>query len=185
MAGHSARLDSRVKFMKYEILGKITHPQDRVVCSVKAPVPSGTGYEFEGPVRGTIELLNTGDGISARGWLQARVVLDCSRCLRPHNVSLDLEVDEVCSLGQIDDWGRDQASSEAQCPIPICDGELVDFSELVRQLLILNVPPRSLCQPDCLGLCPQCGQNLNEGHCQCHQRQVDPRLEPLKRLFCK
>lgn len=169
--------------MKYEILDKIIHPQDRVVCSVNAPVPSGTGCEFEGPVRGTIELFNTGDGISAHGWLQATVVLNCSRCLRPHNVPVDIAVDEICSLDQIDDWGLDQAGSEEQCPIPICDGELVDLNELVRQLLILNGLPWSLCQPDCLGLCPQCGQNLNEGHCQCHQRQVDPRLEPLKKLL--
>ncbi len=169
--------------MKHDILSTIVHPQQRAVCSVSAPVPSGTGYKFKGPVRGTIELLNTGEGISARGRARATVVLDCSRCLRPHNVPLDITVDEICSLDQIEDWQAGPASDDEQCPVPICDGEVVDLSELVRQLLILSVPPRSLCQPDCRGLCPQCGQNLNEAQCECHQREVDPRLVSLKRLL--
>ena len=56
---------------------------------------------------------------------------------------------------------------------------------LAREVLYLGsaivFPP--LCKPDCKGLCPQCGKNLNEGKCGCSARQVDPRLEILKKLI--
>lgn len=169
--------------MRYEVFHKIGHPQGRAVCIVNAQAPADTGYELEGLVCGRIELINTGGRISAQGRLQATVVLSCGRCLCAHRVALEVAVDEICSLDQIDEPPPGGANRDQPSPIPIVDGEVVDLRELVRQLLILNVPPRSLCQPDCRGLCPQCGQNLNEGPCQCVQAQVDPRLAPLQRLL--
>jgi uncharacterized protein len=41
----------------------------------------------------------------------------------------------------------------------------------------------ALCRHDCAGLCPLCGQNLNESQCQCATDAVDPRLEVLKQLL--
>ena len=40
-----------------------------------------------------------------------------------------------------------------------------------------------LCREDCKGLCPHCGKDLNEGPCGCEPRQIDPRLEALKKLL--
>ena len=169
--------------MRYPILNTISRPRGRAVCAVSAMAPAATGYQFSTPVCGRIELLNTGEKISAQGRLQTTVVLDCNRCLRAHSVPLDVVVDEICSLEQLDEPQADQGDGRESCPIPIRDGEVVDLRELVRQLLILNVPPRSLCQPDCLGLCPQCGQDLNEDPCGCGQQQVDSRLAPLQELL--
>ncbi len=169
--------------MRYEVLGKISRPQGQAVCAINAAVPSGADYKFEGPVCGSIKLVNTGEGISAQGRLRATVVLDCGRCLCVHKAALDIEVDEICSLDQVDEPQPGEVDSEGRCPVPIRDTDVVDLGELVRQLLILSVPPRSLCRPDCRGLCPQCGQNLNEGQCQCDQQQVDPRLAPLQKLL--
>jgi uncharacterized protein len=39
------------------------------------------------------------------------------------------------------------------------------------------------CKPDCKGLCAQCGQNLNEGQCDCDAEPIDPRLAPLRALL--
>jgi uncharacterized protein len=44
------------------------------------------------------------------------------------------------------------------------------------------MPMGILCRPDCAGLCPQCGQNLNEGTCDCAKDDIDPRFEVLRRL---
>jgi uncharacterized protein len=63
------------------------------------------------------------------------------------------------------------------------DGDIVDLSELVRQLLVLHTPTRSLCRPDCRGICPHCGTNLNVDQCRCETEQVDPRMEPLRQLL--
>ena len=53
----------------------------------------------------------------------------------------------------------------------------------MRQLLVLNAPQRSLCRPDCRGICPQCGTNLNTGSCDCDKEDIDPRLAPLRNLL--
>ncbi len=46
--------------------------------------------------------------------------------------------------------------------------EVVDITEDVRQEIILAYPMVPVCRPDCKGLCPACGQNLNQASCS-HQ----------------
>ena len=63
------------------------------------------------------------------------------------------------------------------------DGYDLDVDELLRADILLELPTKYLCRPDCRGLCPVCGKNLNEGSCGCEKRQIDPRLEVLKQLI--
>ncbi len=70
------------------------------------------------------------------------------------------------------------------------DGDYIetpDFSleldELVISDILLELPLKYLCSEDCEGLCPKCGQNLNQGECSCDTRTIDPRLEALKQLL--
>lgn len=145
-------------------------------------MPAGTGVEWSGPVRGVLELEKGGEVCTAHGWLEATVSLPCSRCLLPHQVPLHEKVDETVVLEQIDEPASFQ-EGEAEEPIPILSGDAIDLSELVRQRLILAVPPRSLCRPECRGLCPHCGTDLNRRQCACGEQQVDPRLEALRKLL--
>jgi uncharacterized protein len=62
------------------------------------------------------------------------------------------------------------------------DGEL-DVAPLIRELAWLAIPMKHLCDPECKGLCPQCGVNLNEEPCQCEEIRIDPRLAPLRELL--
>ena len=168
--------------MKYRILGQLTGPQGRAECPVEAPVPPGTGLEWSGLVRGEIRLEKAGEEYLARGYLQATVLLPCSRCTVTHPVPLRLELEESVALRQIDEPQAYEETDEA-APLPILVGEAVDLSELVRQILVLNVPARSVCRPDCHGICPQCGQDLNQGQCDCAIKEVDPRLAALRELL--
>lgn len=61
--------------------------------------------------------------------------------------------------------------------------ERLDLDELLREDILLDLPSKFLCSPDCKGLCPRCGKNLNEGPCGCDSREIDPRLEILKSLL--
>jgi uncharacterized protein len=61
-------------------------------------------------------------------------------------------------------------------------GEL-DLAPLIRELAWLAIPMKHLCDPECKGLCPHCGVNLNDEPCQCEEIRVDPRLAPLKELL--
>ena len=49
--------------------------------------------------------------------------------------------------------------------------------------LEMEFPVRILCREDCRGLCQRCGKNLNEGECGCDTREIDPRMEPLRKLL--
>ena len=54
--------------------------------------------------------------------------------------------------------------------------------DLIWEDIVLALPPKLLCKPDCAGLCHRCGQNLNEKACEC-KPEGDPRLAVLKQLL--
>ena len=46
----------------------------------------------------------------------------------------------------------------------------IDLTEDVREELLLAVPSCFYCSPDCKGICPMCGTNLNHASCACEER---------------
>jgi uncharacterized protein len=59
----------------------------------------------------------------------------------------------------------------------------IDLSEVIRQDLLLAIPPSPICRSKCAGLCATCGKNLNEGPCNCQRAEIDPRMEKLQELL--
>lgn len=57
-----------------------------------------------------------------------------------------------------------------------------DLDEIMRTAFVLNQDSKMLCTPDCKGLCPTCGANLNDGPCGC-KAEPDPRLAVLAQLL--
>ena len=64
----------------------------------------------------------------------------------------------------------------------VVEDRRLDVDALVNEDVYLSLPYRMLCQPDCKGLCPVCGADLNEGPCSC-EKPADPRWDALKDLF--
>ena len=64
------------------------------------------------------------------------------------------------------------------------DGDWLDLDEVLHTLFVLDMDTKSLCRPDCAGLCDTCGANLNLGPCSC-RKQRDPRLAVLEQLLDK
>ena len=62
------------------------------------------------------------------------------------------------------------------------DGSRVDLAPLVRDAVLLGLPPAPLCDEGCLGLCPVCGANRNEDRCSCDASPPDPRWAALDAL---
>jgi uncharacterized protein len=95
------------------------------------------------------------------GALSGTLATDCARCLAPAEVAV---VDDVSALI------TDEANEEADDPdvFPLADGgATVDLRPAVREQWILAAPSFVLCRPDCRGLCPTCGADLNAGACSC------------------
>lgn len=62
------------------------------------------------------------------------------------------------------------------------DGSRLDLAPLVRDAVLLGLPPAPLCMEGCLGLCPVCGANRNEARCSCDVSPPDPRWAALDAL---
>ncbi len=60
------------------------------------------------------------------------------------------------------------------------DGKTIDLDPIIREQVLLALPMNLLCRETCRGLCPTCGQNLNEKQCDCEREVVDPRWMALK-----
>ncbi len=99
------------------------------------------------------------------GNISGKFVLACSRCLKEFARKVQASLEFTISRDNIDDYSN------------------VDISEHVQENLILAIPIKALCRKDCSGICPECGQDLNKGECDCETVDTDPRLEKLQQYF--
>ncbi len=166
--------------MRFALDPSITEDGSCIALEISAPPPPGSPPEYQHHVMGSVVLANTGLGLTAEGHLKTVATLACSRCAREHTVDISISVSEECALEDIDQPSSYEEDEYGDFTIPILNGRELDLSALVVQLLALNLPLHSLCRPDCRGLCAQCGQDLNEGTCDCSDEEIDPRLSVLK-----
>ncbi len=96
----------------------------------------------------------------------------CMRCLEPAAPVLEVDAREVSVPG---------AGEELQSPY-LDDAAELDLVGWARDALVLAVPDQILCRPDCAGLCPVCGANLNDEPGHAHEREPDPRWAALRDL---
>ncbi|MGQ9729957.1 MAG: YceD family protein [Candidatus Zipacnadales bacterium] len=169
--------------MRYQILAQLQKPNARVACDIDHPPPVGTGVELRGHVLGRVELTNTGRVVIARGHVSGQGVLECSRCLREFLWQFSIEFTENCALSQTDDPREYTVNRDEDEIIPILDDDIIDLTELIRQLIAVEVPFAPLCRPDCPGLCPKCGAVLDEESCNCQRNMSDPRWAKLRELL--
>ena len=133
---------------------------------------------LSGPVR----LMHTDAGILVQGRLHAQMQVSCARCLEPVAVPLEITVEEVFSP-TIDIFnGKSITPEEEDRALWIDEHHILDLSEVVRQDVLLAAPISVICRVDCRGLCPNCGQDLNQGKCSC-EPEPDPRWGPLLDLL--
>jgi uncharacterized protein len=133
-------------------------------------------------VNGSTTLLRTQAGILA----SVNVALDtrdaCSRCLREVKISLQIDFEEEY-LPIVDIFtGAALSSPEDPGALRIDDRQVLDVSEAVRQYREMALPMQPLCRPDCPGICPACGRDLNLGACDCPQESVDDHWSALAEL---
>lgn len=59
----------------------------------------------------------------------------------------------------------------------------LDINEFIYSEVIVSLPMKHLCKDDCKGICPKCGKNLNDGKCDCPEKEIDPRFSALAELL--
>jgi uncharacterized protein len=147
------------------------------------PAPAGFGLDVIGVPEGaplTLELRleSVTEGVLVTGTVAAPLVGQCGRCLDPVSDELELDVVELFAY-------RDSATDETTEPDEVyrVRGDLIDVEPVVRDAVVLALPWTPLCRPDCLGLCPTCGQRLDDlpvGH---SHDVIDPRWAALGSLI--
>ncbi len=119
----------------------------------------GGNLEFSGPVAVKGVATSTGDGVYVQANAQGAVRLVCSRCLSEYDHHFDFNCEG--------NFSKDSASSvsdegEEDIEVFPLEGDFCSLDEMIRHEVILNLPMKPLCKPDCKGFCCVCGTNLNE-----------------------
>ncbi len=151
-------------------------------------------FAVTGPVHfeGDVERLS-GETYHLRGRLQAKLSLPCARCAESFDFAADTPVDlrfvpqtavqasARAAADSDEDDGREMDDDDPSL-VPY-DEPRIDLAQVAREQCYLALPMKPLCRPECRGLCPQCGTNLNVATCTCEHRWEDPRLAGLQSLL--
>jgi uncharacterized protein len=132
--------------------------------------------------RGAVEFIRTPDGVLVR--FNGTVILDanCSRCLAAFGYPVEVDFEEIF-VQQVDvATGTKLPAPEDADAFLIDLAHTIDTTEAVRQYSEMAAEMQPLCRPDCPGLCPECGTDLNLGDCRCDRRPVDSRWAALAAL---
>ncbi len=143
-----------------------------------------SGHEFSflqlPSVNGRVNKI--GMEMRVKGVLTAQLEVTCDRCLKtaefPVNNNFDLFY--LPAEANTNQAGEVELQ-EHELDFSFYQDEKIDIDELVLEQFELSLPQRILCQTDCLGLCSQCGTNLNDESCDC-QSEIDPRWQALADL---
>jgi len=133
------------------------------------------------------QLARSAHRLLLEGQLSAELRADCGRCLEPMQLSLrekfSLALNLVAATDVTDSNAvEDIALDEEQInTVPVVDGQ-VDLRPILQEQLLLHLPLHPVCDSECLGLCPQCGINLNREACHCRPLTFNRHFGQLKGL---
>ena len=135
-----------------------------------------------GPTTVTGNVRVAGAEVFVNGHIETRAQVECDRCLQQVETPVRADFDLQYITGT--EYFSSQAAelTENDLSVSVFDGEAIDVDEIVKEQILLAVPTRMLCRPDCQGICPNCGIDKNTGQCACENDEVDPRWAALKNL---
>ena len=132
---------------------------------------------------GAVELVRTKAGILVRAHLSLEEPETCSRCLKPLQETVGIDFEEEFRTTIDLQSGAPMEEGVEEEAFLIDESHLLDLTEAVRQYREASAQMQPLCRPDCKGLCPRCGHDLNEGACSCSAGTIDDRWSALRGLL--
>ncbi len=131
-----------------------------------------------------VSVTGSADKVLVSGDLEASVEETCSRCLVTFNRTFQTDFTEAFTVtGETTAESPEERAEETANMLTVT-GDYLYLDEYIRQLVILAREHSPICRPDCKGICPGCGTDLNVSTCSCDtgDEQVDIRLLKLKEL---
>ena len=118
------------------------------------------------------------------GDFEAPLLVTCTRCLKPFPLQVKSKVQiHFIPRPRESSPGSEVEITETDIEQEIYEEDRVDLHGPIRDQILLDVPLISLCQGDCKGICPECGNDRNSDPCECESDgQIDPRFAVLQKL---
>lgn len=160
----------------------VRRPGAQKLASDQFPAPAVLGTDVIGVPEGAevkldVSFESVSEGVWVHGTVAAEAVGECSRCL--DEVRQDVAAD-FQGLYVYDDAEMAEESEESE-DVYEFDGEAIDLEGMVRDAVVTALPFIPLCEPDCPGLCDQCGARLADDPDHTHE-VIDPRWSALTGL---
>jgi uncharacterized protein len=129
-------------------------------------------YETPAAVPARVDVSRmVGGGYSLRLRFESSIAGPCMRCLEPASPATSVDAREI-----------DQPGGGEELDSPYVTRDEVDLAQWAHDAYSLALPAQVVCRPDCLGLCPDCGANLNADPEHEHEAAPDPRWSKLREL---
>ena len=123
---------------------------------------------------GSVHIGRTPQGLILQGQFSADASLECARCLKPFTQRINWEITELFAFNK-------DSVSETGLMLP--EDMHIDLAPMLREYALLEVPITPLHDPECKGLCIECGQDLNIKDCGHSQHPNDSPFAALKKLL--
>lgn len=123
---------------------------------------------------GSVHIGRTPQGLIVQGEFSADTMLECVRCLKTFPQRLVWKFTDLFAFNK-------DSVSETGLMLP--DDMQIDLAPILREYALLEVPINPIHDPDCKGLCIECGQDLNVKDCGHSQRTDDSPFSVLKKLL--
>jgi uncharacterized protein len=120
--------------------------------------------------------------IRLKGRFAGSFEVPCARCVEPVTIPLTAEFDLIFRPAGADAEAPERSITAPETEIGYYQKDSLLLEDVLREQVLLSLPVRTLCKPDCKGLCPRCGANRNGQPCQCEEGPSDPRWEALSGL---
>jgi len=161
-----------------DLRGLARHPGEMIRKHLDVSAPGDLAVALASVPEGSplvIDLTceSAGDGVLVRGSAGATLTCQCARCLTHFEQSGQFTFDELYFYpGK----GPDDDEGDALFVVDDC----VDLDPVLRAAIVLSLPFAPLCRPDCAGICPQCGVDMNEHPGHAHEMAPDTRWDKLR-----
>lgn len=131
------------------------------------------------PIKVKMVVVMTKDGIAVGGYVRTILEHPCDRCLKPVELKINGTIEALYKhISEVPKEKEEELQSLRN--VIYYSSDRIDLSERIIEAIVVDVPMRVLCKPDCKGLCPRCGTDLNEDpEHLCEDQKIDPRLSKL------
>ena len=119
-------------------------------------------YQLQDGIAYDVVFTNAGTGVLLSGMVRAHATGECDRCLELASFDIAGEIEEFYLFEEPEDPEAYEDGYEL-----LGEDRIVDLGEPINDAVVMDTPFVVLCKPDCRGLCPTCGINLNVEQCDC------------------